>query len=589
MRSSRVATVTVLAATALAGCPFITSGEGVGFVGPTGSGGGASSSGGPSTSSSGGGATSSSSGQTGCTLGDTHDCYTGTPVTSEMFGTCHSGTATCAADGGFGPCTGDVTPQPDNCASLLNSHCDSKELLCSGTVDQAQSHAWGELGDDRGLGIAIDGNGNTIVGGFFNGTLDFGGGNKTTTDAGSDAFVASYSPTGTLNWMTQLGDTGPDQVTALVVDGSGNVFVTGNFDNKLTFASPSTVSPITNGAGLFVAKLDNAGTVKWAKGFVGDAGAHVAQAIAISTDGSLLAVAGHTAGMLTVGGTIVATQNTNDSDGLVFTMDSAAGNVTWVRQVKEDGQTSMQALNGVAIASDKSVVVAGTGEGNVDFGVGSPVPMPGNKTNVAIAKYNADGAGTAWAQLIGANNDLQVANAVAVGSNDDVFVTGQFQKQLAFGTVMLEDGDAGANNNAIFVARLDKMGVAKWAQSFSPTMAPAGGPLDASGLGIAADAYGVVVGGYFSNALQVGPDTLTTKDKDALAMKLAVMDGSVLWSQQFGSTGDDQINAVTLDPRNQNPLGGSAVVGIFTSQILLNSNFVQGKGSFDIFFARLAP
>jgi hypothetical protein len=220
-------------------------------------------------------------------------CYDGPPATKDV-GPCKAGTAICKPDGsGPGACMGEVLPAPDNCASKLNLHCDMPELACTGTPGMG-GKSWGGPGDDRGLGIAIDSQGNAVVAGFFHGTIDFGD-NKpiATVDMRaslpySDAFVAQYDPKGTLRWVVPLGDVYDDQATAVAVGESDDVYVAGYFTDKITFATtpPSTV---TGGPGIFVARLDKDGHTKWGRGYVGNlsTGAHVAKAIAVGPDGTM--------------------------------------------------------------------------------------------------------------------------------------------------------------------------------------------------------------------------------------------------------------------------------------------------------------
>jgi len=65
-----------------------------------------------------------------CTPGTTEPCYDGPPGTAGV-GPCHGGMRTCLPDGtGWGPCTGEVVPSPEN------SQCaDNKDNDCNGLVD----------------------------------------------------------------------------------------------------------------------------------------------------------------------------------------------------------------------------------------------------------------------------------------------------------------------------------------------------------------------------------------------------------------------------------------------------------------------
>jgi len=61
-----------------------------------------------------------------CTPTDTRPCYTG-PAGTAGVGTCQYGIQTCAADGTWGPCVGEVLPQTETCNNLDDD--------CNGVVD----------------------------------------------------------------------------------------------------------------------------------------------------------------------------------------------------------------------------------------------------------------------------------------------------------------------------------------------------------------------------------------------------------------------------------------------------------------------
>lgn len=59
-----------------------------------------------------------------CTPGTTKVCYSGAPGTQNV-GTCMPGLQTCLPDGSaYGPCTGEVVPVAESCATFLDDDCD---------------------------------------------------------------------------------------------------------------------------------------------------------------------------------------------------------------------------------------------------------------------------------------------------------------------------------------------------------------------------------------------------------------------------------------------------------------------------------
>ena len=92
----------------------------------------------------------------------------------------------------------------------------------------------GGSGEERGLGIAVDGAGNAYVTGYT-GSTDFPatpGAYDTTYNGGYDGFVAKLDGSGTaLVYATYLGGSGGDSGYGIAVDVSGNAYVTGYTDS----------------------------------------------------------------------------------------------------------------------------------------------------------------------------------------------------------------------------------------------------------------------------------------------------------------------------------------------------------------------
>ncbi|WP_437910490.1 SBBP repeat-containing protein [Sorangium sp. So ce327] len=124
-----------------------------------------------------------------CEPGSQLSCYSGLPGTQGV-GRCTAGARTCLPDGsGYGPCTGEITPSAEGCASETDEDCDGTGQ-CS--LPPLWSAALGGAGADAAYGVATDAAGNLYVTGAFEGTVDFGAGPLTAT--GRDGFVAVLAP-----------------------------------------------------------------------------------------------------------------------------------------------------------------------------------------------------------------------------------------------------------------------------------------------------------------------------------------------------------------------------------------------------------
>src|SRR5207244_105765 len=97
-----------------------------------------------------------------------------------------------------------------------------------------RTFALGSGGDDEGISIATDTEGNYYVTGWFQGTVDFDPSSAVAnlTAAGDyDGYIAKYSPAGRLLWARDLGSSSGNYVDGwgITVDPAGNVYVSGWF------------------------------------------------------------------------------------------------------------------------------------------------------------------------------------------------------------------------------------------------------------------------------------------------------------------------------------------------------------------------
>jgi hypothetical protein len=109
--------------------------------------------------------------------------------------------------------------------------------------DGAGKLAWAKtFGGERidvGYDVVVDGAGNAIVTGWFEGTVDFGkGGTVSSKNLNKDVFVLKLNTKGESVWLQTFGDKDHDQGRALALDDKGNAYVTGLYRFKLALVDP---------------------------------------------------------------------------------------------------------------------------------------------------------------------------------------------------------------------------------------------------------------------------------------------------------------------------------------------------------------
>ena len=135
------------------------------------------------------------------------------------------------------------------------------KLNSSGESQWVYSPTVSSSGADRGYGIAIDSSGNLYISGGFFGTIDFGGGNVSSTS--TDLFVLKLNSSGTFEWVYTPGaaaTTNADNAYGIAVDSSGNVYAAGVFIGNIELASGVTFATGANNISrALVFKLNSSG------------------------------------------------------------------------------------------------------------------------------------------------------------------------------------------------------------------------------------------------------------------------------------------------------------------------------------------
>jgi hypothetical protein len=262
--------------------------------------------------------------------------------------------------------------------------------------------------------VALDTAGDVIVAGWFQGSLDLGGGPLPTLGSGTqNGFVAKLDgATGTHAWSQALDAAQSADVGSLAVDKAGDVLLGGNLDGYLDLGAATLT-----GYGLYLAQFDGEGSYQWARAITSSGNAYGSGA-AFDRLGNAL-VTGLSGGSIQLGPTGSVTDATGD-EGFLVKLDPA-GSAIWSMPVP----TSRVVADGLA-----NVVVAGSFSGAVDVG-GRPLASAGGQ-DMVLAKLDPMGV-PIWAKRFGdAANQYAGPVAVVPGSNR-VVLAGWGSGQVDFG------------------------------------------------------------------------------------------------------------------------------------------------------------
>jgi hypothetical protein len=296
------------------------------------------------------------------------------------------------------------------------------------------SDGYGSTGSDNCLGIYGDGASNVVATGFFNGTVDFGGG-PLVSAGGNDIFLAKYGPTGIHTWSQRFGSTLSDIGQSVSAVGT-SVLVSGSFQGTVDFGGGGRTS--AGGSDIFVAKYNTSGAHQWSLAF-GNTAIDLGQVVAVNASGTVF-LGGHFELTVDFGGGVLDGGVNGDAFLVKF---NSSGVHQWSKRF---GGVAADVCEAVEIDAAGNVIAGGSFTGTADFG-GGPINASPNTADLFLAKYNTSGVHQWSRGFGGTSNDL--AYGVDTDAAGNVAAAGYFQLSADFGGGVL----LGAGNFDIFLAK----------------------------------------------------------------------------------------------------------------------------------------
>lgn len=223
-----------------------------------------------------------------------------------------------------------------------------------------------------------------------------------------DAVIIKVSPSGAVLWTYSLVKTGKATVSDLVVDGYGNIFVTGAFNKTVKVGSKVMPVDETNDgeAALYVLKLRKDGTAvrAWEVAAIGATGG----SLAIDSKNNVI-VTGLLDGDATLtweGDAVGDFQNTAQ---LLVAKYANDGTPVWFDYHFDEGAVSTYGKPSVAVDAQDNIYVGTALTGTTTFG-GKAIAA--SASNALLLAYSADGV-QKWYHMID-GEEADVTGAVAV-------------------------------------------------------------------------------------------------------------------------------------------------------------------------------
>ncbi|HXP51501.1 MAG TPA: hypothetical protein VN922_16210, partial [Bacteroidia bacterium] len=238
-----------------------------------------------------------------------------------------------------------------------------------------------------------------------------------------------------------------------------------------------------------------------------------------------------------------------------------------------------------ATAEDNNIYITGLYEGNITFGTFNFTTIA-NAQDIFLAKYDQNGK-QLWASSpvvtnISGYNIYNAANAVATDKSNNVYLTGSYEDQIAFGSFTLPKNPSTPGN--MFLVKYGPTGNVIWAKYSSGTGT-------AVGNSVVTDAHNnIYVSGYFTAGTAIFGSCNVTCNTGSGFYFLTKYDsnGNAIWARTLSNawkgtcpTPIVSSTSITIDKYNNPIIGGTE----FMDSIRIGS-FTLGKTKPILFTAK---
>ena len=344
---------------------------------------------------------------------------------------------------------------------------------------------FGGSGYDQILGVAVDGLSRVWVTGVTSSVnLPLTNPFQSALAGYQNAFVATFSSTGSLLFSTFFGGAGPDAGNGIVADAGGNAYIVGDTQSSNFPIRQAAQSQFGGTQDAFVAKFNSQGALVYST-FVGGSDADHGAAIAVDSGGAAYISGGTFSRNFPTHWPFQAALH-GVGDAFVTKLDSTGANLVYSTYLGGSSGTALmpERANAIAVDSQGNAYVAGvTSSADFPAPVASPSPVLRGDSDAFLAELNAAGNALVFSTFIGGIGE-ETATALALAPSGALSVVGYTSSQDFPAVAQLQTSLTGIWNAFVTVVNPGGAGF-----SFSTVLGGSG--IDAAN-GVAVDSAGTI-------------------------------------------------------------------------------------------------
>ncbi|MFA4851901.1 MAG: SBBP repeat-containing protein [Bacteroidales bacterium] len=450
-------------------------------------------------------------------------------------------------------------------------------ILFSNIVLFGQTPNWvwaksaGSNYDDDGHSIITDIYGNIYITGDFENSITFGS-TTLTSSGGGGIFIAKYDPSGSVLWAKSAVGNGGNYSPIIIADTLGNIYLTGYFDTEFISFGNTTLNNSNNDGGttdIFIAKYNSSGNIQWAQR-AGGLGNDWSNSLISDKNGNIYITGAFNSDTITFGSITLANATTLGYPDIFITKYDSNGNVIWAQRAGGNDYDGSYSI--ISDANDNIYITGAFYSPSISFG--STILTQTGGGDIYIAKYNSVG-NVLWAKSIyGTGND--VSNNISIDTQGNLYFSGYFKNSvITFGDTTLSNIGGSLN---IFIAKCDSSGNVLWARNIQ------GHDWDIGKSCTDKNDNAYLAGFFFNDTITFDNNTfLTNAGGSDIFIAKYDSNGNVIWAKSVGGVNIDGVSSITSDMN-----GNIFVTGAFFSDfITFGGTTLSNVGGADVFLAKL--
>lgn len=299
--------------------------------------------------------------------------------------------------------------------------------------------------------IAVDNDGNMYMTGGYHYTVDFdpGTGYQALTSAAlNDVFIAKYDTSGSLVWVTGMGGPAEDIGRSVVVDASGNVYLTGSFAGSFWVGSDYLDAPGSNTVyDIFICKLNSNGVFEWAQR-IGDSANDIGYKILLDVAGNLIVSGQFTATVdFDPGMNSAILSSASGTRDIFIAKYDTSGNFVSAGQIS--GSEGDEFIYNMELMNDGKIAITGSFLGSVDLDPDTSEYIVTDEGDFLLV-LNSD---------LSFNRTTLIKNAsipvLGIDNLNNIILSGKYLKGVSFTSNGVSATFPGPDTTGFYIAKMD--------------------------------------------------------------------------------------------------------------------------------------